>query len=472
MLLISIPQGLNSSAQHIGACSASVSQPVTVPPSLALLAGGAKWAAGNGTNVLFVDWKDNYLLHHDSNGLSWGPWWKVEDMDNMSVSVAYILNQSGLSVQFAGDIPGNLNGYDLVVLNAYWAVEPRHCQLIRDYIANGGGVVILSGVPELFRCYCKDWWSYSCPTDPASIGMDEWLGCDGNYVNTAGNAYVTVDNPFGTVLKSGDLLVAPTGDSAAGIMDPHEGSRIVATWKDGVTYAFTYTYGQGRVYYQAEYDCLNTAAPPSPVAPTVVSIDPSNVSSVAVGSTFNVIVNVYNVANLFTWQILIRFNASVLNCVQAIYPSSGYIFSGKTQLPIVPIIDNLAGTIACGASLLGSDSASGNGELCEITFRVMVVGESFIDFSQPYVAQTFLLNGNLGIIPAKLQNGLFSNDPPIGDATGANGVPDGVVNMLDVRFVARNFGESVPPASPILDLNNDGKIDMHDVGNAARNFKP
>jgi len=457
----------------------SVNQPVTVLPSLALLGGGAKWAAGNGTNVLFVDWEDNYLAHGSTNGVDWGPWPAEADMINWTLSVGYILNSTGLNVSFASDIPDNLTGYDLVVIHAYWAVEPRHCQLVKGYIGNGGGVVVLSGVPEFFRCYCKDWWTYKCPTDPASVGMDEWLGCDGNYFNTGGNAYVTVYNPFSTLLKIGDPLFASTGHSNAGIMGPHEGSTVIATWADNVTFAYTYTYGQGRIYYQASYDCLVTGAPPSPPPPpppppatsAVLCIDPSNVSNVAVGSTFKVVVNVRNVTDLFTWQILVQFNASELNCVQAIYPSSGYIFSGEPQIPIAPIIDNVSGAIRFGASLLGSGSASGNGGLCEITFKVMALGESSIDFSQPYGAQTFLLNGNIEIIPAMLQNSSFSNDPPIGDVTGANGVPDGIVDMRDVGLVARKFGELLPPASPILDLNHDGKIDMHDLATVVRNFR-
>jgi hypothetical protein len=102
----------------------------------------------------------------------------------------------------------------------------------------------------------------------------------------------------------------------------------------------------------------------------------------------------------------------------------------------------------------------------------MTIGESFISFSQPYGACTFLLTGNLDVIPATLRNSSFSNDPPTGDVTGVNGVPDGIVDMRDVGFVARDFGESVPPANLILDFNTDGRIDMRDLGIVAHNFRP
>ena len=125
-----------------------------------------------------------------------------------------------------------------------------------------------------------------------------------------------------------------------------------------------------------------------------------------------------------------------------------------------------------GGSLLRSNSASGDGILCEITFEVVAIGESSISFSQPYGASTFLLTENLDIIPAISRNSSFSNDPPIGDVTSVNGVPDGVFDMRDAGLIARNFGKSVPPANPILDLNMDGRIDMRDVAIVALNFRP
>jgi hypothetical protein len=173
--------------------------------------------------------------------------------------------------------------------------------------------------------------------------------------------------------------------------------------------------------------------PPTPVAYTIMYIDPANVSNVAVGSMFNLTVNVFNVTDLFAWQTLIQYNASVLNCVGAIYPSAGYIFSGKYDIPVSPIIDNAAGTVMYGAALIYNESASGDGVLCEITFEVLAIGESSISFSEPYNVDTFLLTSNLDVIPATLQNSSFSSDPPIGDVTGGNGVSDGAMNMRNVE---------------------------------------
>lgn len=64
----------------------------------------------------------------------------------------------------------------------------------------------------------------------------------------------------------------------------------------------------------------------------------------------------------------------------------------------------------------------------------------------------------------------------VGDITGPGGWPDGKVDMRDVGFVARHFGQNVPPAPPNCDLTGptpgvpDGKIDMRDEGTVAKNF--
>ncbi len=252
----------------------------SLDPSLLLLGAGAKWAAHNGTNTLYVDWYDNLIAHPSE----FAPDPNVYLPGRMLVS--YALEQNDLTVNLAGDIPNDLSSYSLVVLEAYWAVEPGHCQLIRDYVANGGGVVILSGVPEYFRSYCKDWWSYLCPTDTVSLGMEEWLGAS-NYGNTGGYASVAVDNPFGTSLLKGDTVLVVSSFSCASMDSLVGDSQVVATWNSGDIglyvapyFAYTHTYGEGRVYYQAAYRT------PNPLT-AFFSVAPYPVVGVGVTATFN-----------------------------------------------------------------------------------------------------------------------------------------------------------------------------------------
>ncbi len=143
---------------------------------------------------------------------------------------------------------------------------------------------------------------------------------------------------------------------------------------------------------------------------TTLYVDPAMVQDVAVGETFKINLSVADVVALYTWQIKLWFDPSVLNCTEAAYPTAGGIFDGKPIVPVSPEIDNIEGYVLFGASLVGFDSASGSGILCEITFEVSAIGESTIEFSE-YGGNTFLLDDNLDTIPATVLDGYFANIP-------------------------------------------------------------
>lgn len=64
----------------------------------------------------------------------------------------------------------------------------------------------------------------------------------------------------------------------------------------------------------------------------------------------------------------------------------------------------------------------------------------------------------------------------VGDLKDPDGWPDGKCDMRDVGLVARNFGQTVPPAPANCDLIGptagvpDDEIDMRDTGLVARHF--
>jgi hypothetical protein len=234
-------------------------------PCALLLEGGAKWAANNrGGSALFINSKDNWAAHHLTDGADWGPWPSESAMDQTRASVAQSISRAGFEVHFAGDVPQSLSGFDLVVVEAYYAVEPKHRALFQDYIANGGGVVILGGVPCYFSVYCKDLWPYKAgewPTGPGGTdltSLQDWFGCR-YYVNTGGTARVTIDNPFGTGIVANSTIVTSQSYSAAAVSTPSNSTQVIASWDpldswgQGAIFAFTHEYGQGRVYYQASY---------------------------------------------------------------------------------------------------------------------------------------------------------------------------------------------------------------------------
>jgi hypothetical protein len=220
-------------------------------PSLQLLSGGARWAAPNGATALYVNHKDNWAAHHLTDGADWGPYPSELTMDYWRLSISGALEQAGFKVTFAGDMPEFLNGFDLVVIKANWAVEPKHASLIEDYIANGGGVILLKGIPSYLSTYCRDWY-------PGKYGgtnltaIQDWFGSD-TYANTGGQAQVVVDKPFGTNLRYGDIVYSAINSAEACVTSLNENANIIASWgSPDCAYAFTYEYGQGRMYYQGE----------------------------------------------------------------------------------------------------------------------------------------------------------------------------------------------------------------------------
>jgi hypothetical protein len=221
----------------------------SLTPSLKLFGAGARWASPEGKLALYINNKDNWETHHLTDGVDWGPWFPEATMDKWRTAVAATLEQAGFEVTFRGDVPEDLSGYDLVVFEALWAVEPQHAYLVRDYLSNGGGVIMWDGVPCYFSAYCKDRWPYLVGgTDLSSF--QDWFGAQ-TFLNTCGDATLIVDNPFDTELCINETVYTGFGSEKA-ISMLSEDSQVIAFWESGSVFAFTHEYGKGRVYYQAE----------------------------------------------------------------------------------------------------------------------------------------------------------------------------------------------------------------------------
>jgi hypothetical protein len=216
----------------------------SLTPTQQLLSAGAKWAAREGKNALYVNWKDNWAAHHLTDGANWE--WISEVARNDYNSWAKIaLEHAGFEVTLAGDIPDNLGDYDLVVIFASYAVEPQHEPLIRNYVFNGGSVVLFAGDPCYFTADSK---AESANTDLTLI--QEWFGCS-SYVNAGGIATPAFDDPFGSSLSTSDILIKTEIPWCGGVTSLDEDSQPVAFWSSGPVAAFTHEYGDGRVYWQA-----------------------------------------------------------------------------------------------------------------------------------------------------------------------------------------------------------------------------
>jgi hypothetical protein len=232
-------------------------------PSLTLLGAGAQWAGSNGTNALYVDFYDNVI----ANPNPYAP--NLSALQQQRVDISTALEQYGFNVTFAANIPSNLSGYNVVVIDAYWACSPANEPIIRDFISGGGGVVLFEGVPSYLSNYCTNWW----PGGDLSL-IQDWFGAS-IYTNAGCcPVTVTINNPFGTSLSAGSSLGQyNAGYSYAAVADPLNGSTVVAQWETGEIFSMTNEYGQGRVYYQASY---SDTLPPEI---TAINISPSQPTS-------------------------------------------------------------------------------------------------------------------------------------------------------------------------------------------------
>ncbi len=221
----------------------------SLTPAATLFGAGAKWAAGNGTNVLYVDWLDNYYAH---NGSSWGPYWGEGYLAAIRNTTITALEQQGFFVTCVADVPDDISKFDLVVFEAYYAVEPKHVPLVRDYLANGGNVIVTGGVPCYFSTYCKDMWPYITGGQNLAA-LQDWFG-SACYMNSGGHADLIVDSPLGTSLSTQTAFYYIDAYGAAGVTLMSNSTQVLATWQDGTVFAFTNEYGNGRLYYQVAVD--------------------------------------------------------------------------------------------------------------------------------------------------------------------------------------------------------------------------
>ncbi len=124
-------------------------------------------------------------------------------------------------------------------------------------------------------------------------------------------------------------------------------------------------------------------------ADTVLAITPAKTTyythSTPVGTTFKLNVTVYDVLDLYTWQINVTYDTSMLNCTAASLPAD-QVFAGKTYFAPPVVLGN--GWVFYGATLLGEPAGvdATEGRLAQLTFEIISapstgVFRSSVDFS-------------------------------------------------------------------------------------------
>jgi len=142
------------------------------------------------------------------------------------------------------------------------------------------------------------------------------------------------------------------------------------------------------------------------------------------GETFIETFFIQNVEDMYAWQVYVRYDPTVLECL-GVSLSSDYLLSSKVTVsgaltsydsvdfPSGPLqkVDNSEGWVLAGDCLLGADQADfqGSGTLCQIHFKAISPGASPLvlsnDIKQTF--QTYILNFDL--TPITSSSPIFSD---------------------------------------------------------------
>ncbi|MBS7621829.1 hypothetical protein KEJ32_06945 [Candidatus Bathyarchaeota archaeon] len=164
--------------------------------------------------------------------------------------------------------------------------------------------------------------------------------------------------------------------------------------------------------------------------------------------TFNVKISVANVENMAIWQIYVKFDPKIVECLNVTIPEDN-VFAGKTIIASTPVIDNNEGIILFGALTLEFFEFNGNGTLCQIDFRSLKPGYSQVDFVTEDFFETFLEDADSNRITFTPINGIIYVTealPTVTDVaitqvkTSATAVYSG--KIVNISVTAANLGET------------------------------
>jgi len=143
--------------------------------------------------------------------------------------------------------------------------------------------------------------------------------------------------------------------------------------------------------------CVDAASSPT------ITIEPPSITVGDEGiptDPFIITINITNVEAMFSWQVKIYYDTTILNCTTGGFPT-GHVFEGKLYFPAGPVIEE--DYVLVGASLVSEDDVfTGNGTLCQITFVGKAAGTSNLEFD---VDESYCTDYDLNKISVTTENG-------------------------------------------------------------------
>ena len=217
----------------------------------------------------------------------------------------------------------------------------------------------------------------------------------------------------------------------------------VSTYAVRNTVIFTCCYGHPDV------------SPPVIPTRTAVSVSPSSVPSPIIGKQLTFSLTIAAGENVAGYQATVEFDTAALRYVSS--NNGDYLPPGAFAVPAV-VKEN---QVMLAATSLAGES-NGDGTLATLTFEVIAIKASILRLSEVVLSDS----AGVGFRP-RVEDGEVVEPPQVvGDVNW-----DGVVNILDLVFVAGRFGQTDKNSA---DLNGDGIVNIQDLvlvagafGNAA-----
>ena len=178
---------------------------------------------------------------------------------------------------------------------------------------------------------------------------------------------------------------------------------------------------------------------------TAVSISPASVQSPVVGEQLTLSLNIEKGQNVAGYQATVHFDATTLRFVDS--AKGDYLPATAYVMP--PVVEN--DRVMLAATSFGSESHN-NGTLATITFEVMATKASTVSLSD------VLLTDSAGSSTRPKIIASTEITEPIFLREDVN--EDGVVNVLDLAFIAANFGKTGKNSA---DVNRDGVVNIVDL---------
>ena len=184
----------------------------------------------------------------------------------------------------------------------------------------------------------------------------------------------------------------------------------------------------------------------SPVPPnTTVSLSPISVESPVVGEQLTLSINIADGQIVTGYQATVHFDATVLRFVESsignYLPAPAYV--------IEPVVDE--GIVMLAATSFAEESHN-DGTLATITFEVIATKVSTVSLTD------VLLTDSIGNSTAPRITASTEITEPMFPPEDVN--EDGVVNILDLNFIAAHFGKT---GKNNADVNNDGIVNIVDL---------